>query len=65
MGGGLGGPERVPQMALDSDGRHRRQFNLGIFRIVPEKSEATKDQLKRVTADLHCERMELKYPGPG
>jgi T4-like virus tail tube protein gp19 len=37
-------------------------FNLGIFRIAPEKSEATKDQLKRVTADLYCERMELEYP---
>jgi T4-like virus tail tube protein gp19 len=40
-------------------------FNLGIFRIVPDKSEATKDQIRRVTADLYCERMELEYPRPG
>jgi phage tail-like protein len=40
-------------------------FNLGIFRIAPDKSEATKDQLKRVTADLYCERMELDYPASG
>ncbi|MGH2764414.1 MAG: hypothetical protein ACRDKA_00635, partial [Actinomycetota bacterium] len=40
-------------------------FNLGIFRIAPDKFEATKDQIKRVTADLYCERMEFHYPRPG
>jgi T4-like virus tail tube protein gp19 len=39
--------------------------NLGIFRIAPDKTEANKDQIKRVTADLYCERMELEYPRPG
>lgn len=42
-----------------------RLFNVGIFRIAPEKTEATKDQIKRITADLYCERMELQYPRPG
>ena len=37
-------------------------YNLGIFRIASDKAEATKDQVKRVTADLYCERMELQFP---
>jgi hypothetical protein len=40
-------------------------YNLGIFRIASDKSEATKDQIKRVTADLYCERMELEFPPSG
>jgi phage tail-like protein len=36
-------------------------FNLGIFKLSPEKSEANADQIKRVTAELYCERMELTY----
>lgn len=40
-------------------------YNLGIFRIASDKAEATKDQIKRVTADLYCERMELQFPTAG
>jgi hypothetical protein len=40
-------------------------YNLGIFRIASDKAEATKDQIKRVTADLYCERMELQFPTGG
>jgi len=40
-------------------------YNLGIFRIASDKAEATKDQIKRVTADLYCERMELEFPPSG
>jgi hypothetical protein len=40
-------------------------YNLGIFRIASDKAEATKDQIKRVTADLYCERMELEFPSSG
>jgi hypothetical protein len=36
-------------------------FNLGIFKIVPDKAEANADQIKRVTAELYCERMEFAY----
>jgi hypothetical protein len=39
-----------------------RFFNLGIFRIASQKFEATKDQIKRIVADLYCERMELQFP---
>ncbi|MCL4499455.1 MAG: phage tail protein [Chloroflexi bacterium] len=40
-------------------------YNLGIFRIGAEKAEANSDQIKRVTAELYCERMEFKYSGKG
>jgi T4-like virus tail tube protein gp19 len=33
-------------------------FNCGIFRLAPTKAVAT-DAIKRVTAELYCERMEL------
>jgi hypothetical protein len=36
-------------------------FNLGIFKITTDKSEANADQIKRVSGELYCERMELKY----
>ena len=36
-------------------------FNMGIYKIVPDKSEANDDKIKRVSAELYCERMELKY----
>jgi len=36
-------------------------YNLGIFKITPDKSEANADQIKRVTAELYCERMEFQY----
>jgi hypothetical protein len=34
-------------------------FNLGIFKIAPEKYEADSGTIRRVTAELYCERMEL------
>jgi phage tail-like protein len=36
-------------------------FNLGIFKITTDKAEANADAIKRVSAELYCERMELKY----
>lgn len=36
-------------------------FNLGIFKIAPDKAEANADQIKRVSAELYCERMEIAY----
>jgi phage tail-like protein len=36
-------------------------FNLGIFKITTAKSEANQDQIKRVDAELYCERKELQY----
>lgn len=36
-------------------------FNLGIFKIQPDKAEANADQIKRVTAELYCERMTFAY----
>jgi hypothetical protein len=38
-------------------------YHLGIFRLAPEKSEASAEQIKRVLAELYCERMEFVYPG--
>jgi len=35
--------------------------NLGIFKLAPEKAEANADTIKRVTAELYCERMEFDY----
>jgi phage tail-like protein len=34
-------------------------FNLGIFKIAPDKAEANVDRVATVTAHLYCERMEL------
>jgi len=36
-------------------------FNMGIYKITPDKSEANADSIKRVSAELYCERIELKY----
>jgi len=36
-------------------------FNMGIYKITPDKSEANADQIKRVSVELYCERMELAY----
>jgi hypothetical protein len=35
-------------------------FNLGIFRLATTKSDANDDQIRRVTAQLYCERMEFQ-----
>jgi hypothetical protein len=35
--------------------------NMGIFRIAPDLSNANQDQIKRVSAELYTERIELKY----
>jgi len=37
--------------------------NLGIFRIGPEKAEANASQIKRVVAELYCEKMVFEYLG--
>ena len=36
-------------------------FNLGIFKLAPEKGEANSDQIKRVTAEMYCERMTFSF----
>lgn len=36
-------------------------FNLGIFKIGPQKVESGKDQTTPVTAELYCQRMEFSY----
>lgn len=38
-------------------------FNLGIFKFGTDKVEGNADAIKRCTAELYCERMELKYGG--
>jgi len=38
-----------------------RFFNLGIFKLVDHKGEASNDQIKRCVAELYCERMEFEY----
>jgi hypothetical protein len=37
-------------------------FNLGIFRLAPEKVQAQSDQIKRIVAEMYCERMEFVSP---
>ena len=36
---------------------------LGIFRLAPQKPEASADRIKRLTVELYCERMEWAYKG--
>jgi hypothetical protein len=36
-------------------------FNLGIFRLAFDESDAAPDPIKRVTAELYCERMDFQY----
>ena len=43
---------------------HIRFFNLGIFKLSDDKAEANSDQIKRVKAELYCERMEIKMGPP-
>jgi hypothetical protein len=38
-------------------------YNCGIFRFAPDKVEAGADRIRRLTADLYCERMELDAKG--
>jgi hypothetical protein len=35
-------------------------FNCGIFRLAPAKAAVNTDAIKRLTAELYCERMELQ-----
>jgi len=42
---------------------HINFFNLGIFRLAPEKHQAQANQLSRIVAELYCERMEFVFPG--
>jgi phage tail-like protein len=46
---------------LTSELAHVNFFNLGIFRWAPEKAQALSDQIKRVAAELYCERMEFVF----
>jgi hypothetical protein len=39
--------------------------NLGIFRLSEDTAKANSDQIKRVTAELYCERMHFVPPGGG
>jgi phage tail-like protein len=39
-------------------------FNLGIFKISTDKSEANADAIKRVSGELYCERMEVQTGKP-
>jgi hypothetical protein len=36
-------------------------FNMGIFRIQPDKAQANADQIKRITVELYVERMTFQY----
>jgi len=36
-------------------------FNMGIFRIQPDKAQANADQIKRLTVELYVERMTFQY----
>lgn len=38
-----------------------RFFNLGIFKLTTDPAQANSDAIKRVTAELYCERMEFVY----
>jgi len=38
-------------------------FNLGIFKIAPEKQEANVEQIRRVKAEMYCERMSFTWLG--
>lgn len=38
-------------------------FNLGIFKLTTDKAEANADAIKRMTAELYCEKMELVPKG--
>lgn len=37
-------------------------FNLGIFRLAPEKTQPQQDQVKKIVAELYCQRMEFVFP---
>jgi phage tail-like protein len=38
-------------------------FNIGIFELAPDRTEANADAVATVTAHLYCERMELRVGG--
>ena len=40
-------------------------FNLGIYRLAYEEMEAGPDQVRRVSIELYCERMEFASPAGG
>jgi hypothetical protein len=37
--------------------------HLGIFKLSPEPAAANTEKIKRITAELYCERMQLSVPG--
>jgi hypothetical protein len=38
--------------------------HLGIFRLAPAESESNSDRVRRVTAELYCEDMDISLPKP-
>lgn len=38
-------------------------FNLGIFKIAPEKVEAAAETIRRVKVEMYCERIVAAFPG--
>jgi hypothetical protein len=36
-------------------------FNMGIYKLTPDKSEANDDKIKRVSVEFYCERIVLNY----
>jgi len=40
-------------------------FNLGIFRVQPQKTEANADQIARVQVEMYVERMEFEFGAAG
>jgi hypothetical protein len=52
--------KRVRLFSLKTELARVNFFNLGIFRFAPVKVENSADQIKRVTAELYCERMEFE-----
>ena len=37
-------------------------FNMGVFRMTPDRFVANEDKIRNVSFELYCERMELIYP---
>jgi len=38
-------------------------FNLGIFKLTPDKVEAGGEKIRRLKAEMYCEEIEFKYEG--
>ena len=42
---------------------HINFFNLGIFRLAPDKNQGQAEVISKIVAELYCERMEFVFPG--